>query len=236
MPLLHEFKREEKLPSYFVNRLQDFLSAAHTDLRLKRKSATEVEVAPAEPYALAAIDLQGLWRFRTSAVSRAHPGGGAGTYAVWAVATKQKVVEAPKPFTDETDYSFDLRITDGKDPEGAGVEVFEKIGEVDWDGAKITALRQTCNAVTGPMIQDGALSDSGDLSWARDASGALVPQIAEGAVTPAKIATWEAMNVNSKKLAAPQSLLVRLDKGTSVEINNIEKPRGLRTNRDLSYQ
>jgi hypothetical protein len=74
------------------------------------------------------------------------------------------------------------------------------------------------------MIQDGALSDSGDLSWARDASGALVPQIAEGAVTPAKIATWEAMNVNSKKLAAPQSLLVRLDKGTSVEINNIESP------------
>lgn len=188
MTLLHEFKREERLPSYFANRLQDFLSAARTDLRLTRKSATEVEVAPVEPYGIAAIDLQGLWRFRETPVVRAHPGGEAGTYIVWAVGTKQKVVEAPKPFTDETDYKFDLRITSGADPSGAGVEVFEKIGEIAWSGSEITALAQTYNAVTGPMIQAGALSNNGDISWARDANGAWVSQLKAGVVTDADIA------------------------------------------------
>lgn len=192
MTLLHEFKREERYPSYFVNRLQDFISASRTDLRLTRKNNTEVEVAPAEPYGIAAIDLQGLWRFRETAVARAHPGGIAGTYVVWAVGTKQKIAEVPKPFTDETDYKFDLRITAGPNPEGAGVEVFEKIGEIDWDGAKITALRQTYNAVSGQMIQDGALSSEAaagsDITWTREPNGAWVPALKANSVGAAELA------------------------------------------------
>lgn len=184
---MHEFAREERLPSYFMNRLQDFLSSARTDLRLTRKNNTEVEVAPVEPYGIAGIDLQGLWRFRDTAVSRVHPGGGAATYTVWAVGLKQDVVEVPKPFTDETDYSFDLRITNGANPAGAGVEVFEKIGEIDWDGVKITAVRQTYNAVTGPMLQDGALSNSGDIEWTREANGAWVPQLKAASVAANEI-------------------------------------------------
>jgi hypothetical protein len=187
--LLHEFKREERLPSYFANRIQDFLSAARTDLRLTRKSATEVEVAPVGPYNIAAIAIQGLWRFRTTAVARAHPGGVGGTYHVWAVATKQKVVETPKPFTDETDYSFDLRITAaGAEPSGEGVDVFAKIGEIAWSGAEITALAQTYNGVTGPMIQSGALSSNGDIAWTREANGAWVPQLKANSVGAAELA------------------------------------------------
>jgi hypothetical protein len=187
--LLHEFKREERLPSYFANRLQDFLSGARTDLRLAFKSNTEVVVTPAEPYGIAAIDLQGLWRFRTTPVSRAHPGGEEGTYVIWAVGTKQKVSEVPKSFTDETDYKFDLRITDGSEPEGAGVEVFEEIGEIDWDGAKIIALRQTYNVVTGAMIQDGALSSeaASDVEWTRAANGGLLANLKANSVTATEI-------------------------------------------------
>lgn len=184
MTLLHEFKREEKLPSYFVNRIQDFLSAARTDLRLEVSGTTKVKVVPSEPYGLAAVNLQGRWRFSTEAVERTHPGGAVDTYSIWAVGTDQDISEAPNPFTDNTDYGFELRITDGSDPSGEGVEVFEKIGEVDWSGSAITALRQTYNAVTGAMLADSALSSAtgSDLSWTREAGGALQASIKDGVV------------------------------------------------------
>lgn len=188
MPEMHKFAREERLPSYFMNRLQDFLSAARTDLRVTLKDATHVEVIPVEPYGVAAIDLQGLWRFRETPVSRVHPGGAAGTYTVWAVGTKQKIVEVPKPFTDETDYSFDLRITSGANPAGAGVEVFEKIAEVDWDGGAIIGLRQTYNAVTPAMLETGVMDGSGDVTWTRVAGGGFVPNLKANSVGAAELA------------------------------------------------
>lgn len=239
---MHAFTREERLPSYFMNRLQDFLSATRTDLRLTRKNNTEVEVAPVEPYGIAAVDLQGLWRFRETAVARVHPGGIAGTYPVWAVGTKQKVVEVPKPFTDETDYAFDLRITSGADPGGAGVEVFEKIGEIDWDGAKITAVRQTYNAVTGPMVADGALSNSGDIEWTREANGAWVPQlkaasvaaneILDGAVGAAEIA--DALKPSKSAAAGTESLRALGTSGSTAAAGNDSRLSDERTPKDNS--
>lgn len=221
MSLLHEFAREEKLPSYFMNRIQDFLSAARTDLRVSLSGTTKVEVVPVEPYGLAALDIQGRWRFRSTSISRTHPGGAEGTYTLWAVATDQNVVETPDPFTDETDYDFDLRITDGKDPEGEGVDIFEKIAEIEWDGSEITAIRQTYNAVTGPMIQDGALSDEGDLEWERLPGGALVPKIPDGGVRPTAMATTETLTIDSAALPAPASLLVQLKSGEANEVNEV---------------
>lgn len=188
MPKMHEFGREEQLPSYFMNRIQDFLSAARTNLHLVRVDATNIEVTPVEPYGIAAIDLQGLWRFIEAPVSRAHPGGIAGTYIVWAVGTKQKIVEAPKPFTDETDYSFDLRITSGANPAGAGVEVFEKIGEIDWSGAAIATIRQTFDAVSPVQTPDGFMSGTGDLDWTRGSQGAWIPSLKANSVGAGELA------------------------------------------------
>jgi hypothetical protein len=218
MSVLHEFKREERLPSYFVNRIQDFLSAAHTDLRVTLKSPTEVEVVPVEPYGIAAIDLEGRWRFRTTAVSRVHPGGAAGTYIVWAVGTDQNVTESPKPFTDETDYDFDLRITSGADPSGAGVEVFEKVAELDWNGAAITTLRQVYNAVTGPMIADGALGTGTDIEWKREANGSWVPSVKAKAITTAKIA--DALKPSAGAGAGTESLRALGTTGSTAAAGN----------------
>jgi hypothetical protein len=189
VPSFLDFARESRLPSYWANRIQEFLSGARTDLRVSVPDGTHVEVVPAEPYGIAAIDLQGRWRWIEEPVSRVHPGGGAGTFIVWAVATDQDVVNVPKPFTDETDYTFSLRITkSGEEPSGAGVEVFEKIAEVDWDGAKITALRQTYNAVQGAMIERGAFSESTDIVWTRSSSGGLVASYAPDSIGAADIA------------------------------------------------
>lgn len=176
MPENNEFAREDVFPSWFANRVQDFLSAARTDLRVSLKDSDTVQVVPDTELGIAAIALQGHWRFNTATVQRDHPGGAKGTYVLWAVGTVNKIDESPKPHSDHTDYAFDLRITSGANPSGAGVEIFEKIAEIDWSGTAIETIRQTHASVTGPMILDGALSSSGssDITWTRDSSGALV--------------------------------------------------------------
>lgn len=173
MTKLHSFAREEILPSYFVNVLQEALSGLATDLRLTRQNATTVQIVPRAPLDLAVANIQGRYRYRTTTVTRVHPGGGAATYSVWAVATDQDVDNSPDPYSDHTDYSFDLRITDGTNPTGAGVEIFEKIGEIDWDGAAILRVRQTYNSIGGPMLEDGAIAAGTALALSRGVDGNL---------------------------------------------------------------
>ena len=188
MPENFPFAREDVFPSWFADRIQDFLSAAETNLRLTRKSGTTVQVVPDTALGIAAVAVDGRWRFIEETIQREHPGGSKGTYIVWAVAEDNDVDDTPKPHTDHTNYAFDLRITSGADPSGSGVVVFEKIGEIDWSGSKIEAVRQTLNSVTGPMIADGALSGEGDVEWKREPNGAWVPQLKTDSVTAAEIA------------------------------------------------
>lgn len=180
--------RKSVLPSFFMQRLQDFLAGVGTNLRLSLKNSTTVQVVPDAELGIAAIDLAGQWRWIETTVSRAHPGGAKGTYTVWAVGTDLDVDNVPDPFTDHTTYAFDLRITAGPNPEGAGVEVFEKIGEIDWSGTEIEAIRQTHGSVTGPMLAEGALSkSSGNIDWTRDASGAMVASYKAASVSTAAL-------------------------------------------------
>jgi len=181
------FKRNDVFPSWFANRIQDFLSAAESNLRLTRKDNTTVQVIPDTALGIAAVAIDGRWRFNEATVERAHPGGAKGTYVVWAVAEDSDVDNTPAPHSDHTKYTFELRITSGAKPEGAGIEVVEKIGEVDWSGTEIEAVRQTLNSVTGPMIADGTLSNSGDIEWKREANGAWVPQLKASSVTAAEM-------------------------------------------------
>lgn len=184
----YNFNREDVFPSWFADRIQDFLSAARTDLRISLKNSTTVQVVPSTELGIAAIALEGRWRFNTGTVERAHPGGAAGTYVVWAVALDNVVNDTPVPHTDHTTYTFELRITSGADPSGSGVEVFEKIAEVEWDGAKITATRQTHGSVSGAMIEPFALSNEGDIAWSREPSGAWVPQLKANVVGASELA------------------------------------------------
>lgn len=188
MPQNWPFKRNDVFPSFFANRIQDFLSAAETNLRITRKNATTIEIVPDAELGIAAVALEGRWRFIEETISRAHPGGVKGTYFIWAVALDSDVDNTPDPFTDHTVYAFDLRITSGVNPSGEGVEVFEKIGEIDWSGAAIEAIRQTHGSVTGPMIAPGALSNEGDLSWKQEPNGAWVPDLKAKVVTTTEVA------------------------------------------------
>ena len=190
MPLNHLFNREDIFPSYFANRFQDFLSAAHTGLRLSLKSATVVEVVPDSALGIAAVSIEGRWRWVEEAVERNHPGGAKGTYVVWAVATDEDIDNSPDPFTDHTDYAFELRITSGAEPEGAGIEIVQKIGEIDWSGAEIEAIRQTYGTTTGAMLGDDALPSKADsdLEWKRQPGGGYLLQLKANAVGASELA------------------------------------------------
>lgn len=201
---MFDFPREGIFPSWFANRIQDFLSAAHTDLRVTLKDADTIQVVPDPELGIAAIALQGRWRFNTATVQRDHPGGAKGTYIVWAVGEDNDIDDTPKPHTDHTDYAFDLRITSGANPSGSGVTIFEKIAELDWSGTEIEALRQTHGSVTGPMLADNALPDtaSSDVEWKREPGGGYLLQLKANVVGANELAD------NSVDTAALQNLAI----------------------------
>lgn len=179
MSKAHTFERDEVYPSYFVNALQEIISSGRLDFQLSRKTDTTVQVIPDPAFGLAGMNIEGRWRWNEETVERIHPGGSAGTYDIWATATDDDVDDIPDPKTDHTDRSFDLAITDGSDPATA---IFVKVGELDWDGAAITALRQTYGVVSGAMLGDDVLA-AGDLTWTRQPGGGFLANIADGAVT-----------------------------------------------------
>lgn len=193
----HPFVRDEVFPSYFANALQAFLSSAAFGLRLRRVNATTVEVVAGPSEDIAAVAIDGNMRHREATVQRAHPGGGAGTYPVFLVAKEDDIRSVPAPFSDFTDYSFDLRI---EPPAGTPaivpgtVDVFRKLGEIVWDGAAITAIRQTLDAVEGAQLADGAVAVSGNLTVTRQPGGGLLLDLAADPATQAELNAHAALS------------------------------------------
>lgn len=190
MPENHHFNREDVFPSYFVAAFQNFLSAARTDLRLSKKTSSVIQIVPDTELGIAAVAIEGRWRWITEPIERNHPGGAKGTYVVWAVAEDNNVTNVPNPFTDHTNYAFDLRITSGAEPSGAGIAILEKIGEIDWSGIEIEALRQTHGSVTGAMLANDALpaTANSDLEWKREPGGGYLLQLKKGVVGSSEVA------------------------------------------------
>lgn len=140
------FARDEVYPSWFPNAIQEYVSTIAANLELRKNSATAIEVPAGAASGQVSVGVDGRWRYRSATVTRSHPGGAAGTYDVYVVAADQNIVNTPLPFTDATNYAWDLRIvaSGATPPISAGVvDVFRKIGEVEWDGAAITDVIQT---------------------------------------------------------------------------------------------
>jgi hypothetical protein len=154
--MMQDHPRNSVLESWYVRALDKFLSGfseAFT-LQLDPAAPTTTVRVPAgvtrSDGASASIGINGLWRFRDTAVSRAHPGGASGTYLVYAVAKNNAIVNTPLPYTDNTDYTFDLRIVASPGPPAivpGTVDVYRRIGRVEWDGTKITGLTQEVGEV-----------------------------------------------------------------------------------------
>lgn len=153
------FIRDDVFPSWWANSIQEFIGAASHNLEVRELNDTTVEVPAGTFDDQVSIAIDGRWRFRTTSVTRAHPAGVAGTYEVYAVCKENSIVSTPLPFTDATDYNFDLRI----EPPGGvptivpgTVDFYRKIGQTEWDGAKITGVRQLAGQVSTRPIQPQA--------------------------------------------------------------------------------
>jgi hypothetical protein len=148
---MQDHPRNAVLESWYVRALDKFLSSMAEDFTIRSAASaplTTIEVPAGVDRAdghAAAISVNGLWRFRDTTVQRAHPGGAAGTYLIFVVAKANSISSVPQPFTDNTDYNFDLRIVaNGTTPPivAGTVDAYRRVGNLDWDGAKITRLEQ----------------------------------------------------------------------------------------------
>lgn len=139
---MRDFTRGEILPSYFINREQSFIGPLATNFRVRALNDTTVQVVAGSGDAAATIGIMGRWRWSDVTVTRAMPGGGAGTFSVYVVAADNNVASVPQANTDNTNYLFDLRITTGAAPTivAGTVDIYRLVATVEWDGTKITAV------------------------------------------------------------------------------------------------
>lgn len=199
-----DFVRDDILPSYWANAIQQFLSGLSAGFRVERQSVTTVRVPAAGGRSAIAVD--GKWRWRDTDVSRA-VAGAAGTYDVFVVALDEDVTNVPDPFTDNTDRSFDLRIVaDGTTPAVApadpAVEIFEgPVATLVWDGAAITSFEQLRRPITGAQLETGAFSGT-DLLVTRAADGTVALAIAAGAIVNADVNAAAAIAESKLALAS----------------------------------
>lgn len=158
MPLRHKtFARDEIFPSWWPNAVAAFIGASVLEFRITKLNATTIQVVAGANDDLVAIAVHGLWRYIEASITRAHPGGGAGTYDIFVTAANNVIVNSPNPNTDNTNYAFALDIkTSGATPTivGGTVDVYRKVGSLQWDGAAITSIAQT--AGVGPVAAHAA--------------------------------------------------------------------------------
>ena len=166
-----DFAPLEKLPADWPNAVAAFLSPL-SNLNIAAKSAGVV-MAPVDAQEQLSLGVDGLWRYVEAEVDAAVPSGAAQTYDIVATTTAN-VFHAPthegEGENDETNYAFALRVvTHGTLPSGGGIAAAQKVGEVDWDGAKIIGIRQSVGTIrstdpltpTQPLVSVSALSGVG---------------------------------------------------------------------------
>jgi hypothetical protein len=161
------FDRDDVFPSFFANRLQDFLSGLESRLALRIASPNTVSVqATSDADGMRAVSIDGRWRYNTATVTRA-VSGAVGLYTVWATAAENDIDNTPQPFTDNTNYSFGLAVTAGSAAPSAvpgSVDIWRELGTLWWDGARIVELTQKVGVRTpraGDLVAAPYVIDSG---------------------------------------------------------------------------
>lgn len=141
----YPFARNDVLPSFWANAIQRFIANAACNFRLTKLNDTTIRVpVGATNEDVPAIGIMGRWRWATANVDRT-VSGGAGLYEVFAVAANNAVDNIPDPYTDHTNYVFDLRVvaSGGVPSVSLGVvDIWRKVGQVRWDGTRITQVIQ----------------------------------------------------------------------------------------------
>jgi hypothetical protein len=173
----------------FFQATQEMLSAyVSPNFRLVATSATKVGIAAGTGHNQVSIAIEGKYRYITALIESAAVSGAAGGRDVFVTASANDF-SGSAPTIDLTNYAFALAVVaTGATP--SGVALSRKVGELDWSGAAITAVRQLVNAdgsahaLTGsdplPANSVGATQIAdGTVGWA-EAASALKPSQGAG--------------------------------------------------------
>lgn len=168
--------------------------SGNANFRLSKASGTSIQVVAGATDAAAVLNVQGLWRLNEATVTRAHPGGGAGTYLVFATAAAQNITNSPAPFTDHSVYTWDLQILPSGTPTivAGVVDVFRLIGHVAWNGSAITGLSQLANSVTGALLDDAAFT-AGQVTATRQSDGSFKLDVTDSSIVDADVSSGAAI-------------------------------------------
>lgn len=222
----------QRLPADWPNATAAFL-APLSNLNLTTKNANTI-AAPLTSQPQLSLSVEGLWRYVSAEVDAAVPAGAAQTYDIVATTTADEFKAPTKGGegeSDNTNYAFALQVvTHATLPSGGSIAAAQKVGELDWDGAKITGLRQLVGTLraTDPLTPTQPLSSVSPVSIAGIA-GTTVPLVkvtANAGTDPALQvlagATSELKVLANGTFEWPQSGVALTPVGGGLEINGEE--------------
>ena len=134
----------------FLDAMQEWFSTFASFFRIELATATSIRIPAGTGNDQVGIGIAkdatlGLWRYRSTTITAAHPGGAAGPYDVYVTASGPNVTP---PDTDNTDYNFGLEIRAVGSP--PSTFAYRKVGSVSWDGTKVTGIEQIVGTVGVP--------------------------------------------------------------------------------------
>lgn len=153
-----------RLPQSWLDAIQEFVGTyVSPNFKITQANATTIQVVAGADDDLVAIGIDAKWRYNVATTNRV-VSGVAGDYDIFVVANPNSFTGGT-PETDNTDYSFALRVLPaGNVPSGTGAEThYRKVGELDWNGSIITAVTQLAGVpsnegagLVAQQIGDGA--------------------------------------------------------------------------------
>lgn len=162
--------------SPFFAAIQEMLGASAPSLNIVVLNGTTIKVACSALDGQQTASIEGRYRYRTTDLTAAHPGGASGTHNIFITASDNSF--SGSPTVDATVYDFGLTILTSGSP---GTALYRKVGEVDWDGTKIIGIRQ----LAGNRRDDAPLVPTAPIAG-------LTPVRVRGAASQsAALQTWE---------------------------------------------
>jgi len=163
----------------FFRATQEMLSGASVNVEVTLLNPTTVQIAAGASEAQVSLAIQGKYRYIAAAVQRAHPGGPAGLYDLFATAlASDPTTGAPAGL----DYSFALAIVPaGSAPSGAAI--YRRLRSLLWDGSAITAITRL------ELERWGGPTDMADLYANRPAASPMLNGLRF--VATDKAMTWQ---------------------------------------------
>jgi len=181
-----ELKHGQILHEGFTAPMQELNSAAAVNFRLSVVNSTTIKVAAGTGNDQVGLAIEGQYRWRSTETTATLPGGlSNGEHPVYVTASANDF-SGPIATPDNTVHTFGLQVRKSGEP--PTTDLYRLVGYVTIASNAITALRQVVGSVSGAQIENGSLSNSGDLEWTREQSGAWVPQLKADSVGSNEIA------------------------------------------------